>query len=644
MRLVADIEANGLLKTITKIHCIVAIDIDTEDVYRFTPDTLEEGLKLLEEAEELVFHNGIGYDIPAIQKLYPHWKPKNVKDTLVLSRLIYSNLSTRDMNSLAKGTLSKESFTIWDRKNNRPKLATGSHSLEAWGRRLGELKGDYGHTSDWTEFSEEMLEYCVQDVRVTLRLYKLMLSKEYSVDAIELEHQVAELIERQITYGWEFDVTKAQELYAKLCHHRARMNQELTKVFPGWYEPMKTPAYYEITIEGQSYKGNTKKELEDLVYSNSRSWIVPKLPTRATIKNQISDGPLKQKHTPFNPNSRLHIYRVFKEKYAWEPQEWTEDGSPVVDEDVLNSLKFPEAKVLAESFMVAKRIGQLAEGEQNWLDAQVNGRIFGYVNTLGANTHRATHSDPNLAQVPSSKPTKEHKEGKPYGKECRELFKVKPGYVLVGADASGQELRCLAHYMAKYDKGAYGKVVVGGDIHSLNQQAAGLPTRDNAKTFIYGWLYGAGDPKIGSIIGKGAKEGKRLKEKFLKELPALAELKEYIVEYAKKHGYIIGLDARVIYIRSPHSALNALLQSCGAILTKRWMVTIDRLLKERGLSSYAAQVGWIHDEVQFEVKQEYANEVGQIAVEAMKLTEEYYGFKCQLDAEYKIGLNWKETH
>src|SRR5690606_31621074 len=185
-------------------------------------------------------------------------------------------------------------------------------------------------------------------------------------------------------------------------------------------------------------------------------------------------------------NSRTHIYKRLKDKYNWKPKEFTEKGTPKVSEEVLESLPYPEAELLNEYLMIQKRISQLAEGHSAWLKmVRPDGRIYGSVITNGAVTGRMTHNSPNLAQVPAV--------NVPYGKECRSLFTVPDDRVLVGADASGLELRCLAHYMARFDKGAYARELLEGDIHTANQKAAGLPTRDNAKTFIYAFLYGAGD-------------------------------------------------------------------------------------------------------------------------------------------------------
>ena len=232
--------------------------------------------------------------------------------------------------------------------------------------------------------------------------------------------------------------------------------------------------------------------------------------------------------------------------------------------------------------------------------------------------------------------------GAPYGKECRELFIAPSGYSLLGADASGLELRCLAHYMAAYDDGAYADVVLNGDIHTANQQAAGLESRNQAKTFIYGFLYGSGDEKTGKIIGKGAKEGKAIKKKFLAKLPALKYLKDAVAKAADERGFVKGLDGRIIPIRHSHAALNTLLQSAGAIICKTWYVFISRAIKQSKLD--AQIVAFIHDEVQVVVKKGQEDEAGRIILKCMRDVEQHFEFRCRLDSEYKYGKHWADTH
>ena len=257
---------------------------------------------------------------------------------------------------------------------------------------------------------------------------------------------------------------------------------------------------------------------------------------------------------------------------------------------------------------------------------------------MGAATSRCSHAAPNIAQVPNTHAS--------YGKDCRALFTANRGEKLLGVDVSGLELRCLSHYLSRYDGGEYGKKLIEEDIHTVNQTAAGLATRDQAKTFIYGFLYGAGDQKIGEIVGKGSKEGKKLKKKFLSELPALKQLRTKVQRKAEEHGAIKGLDGRSVPVRSKHSALNTLLQSAGAIICKRWVVETHKILNENGFKCGQdySQVAFVHDEIQLTVKEEYADKIGKLCTEAIIATGNEYKLRIGLTGEYKIGNNWAETH
>ncbi len=598
MRYIFDIETDGLLEDLTQIHCLVLLDLDTVDIISCPPDkyafvmTIEEGLRELMKADLIVGHNIIKFDIPAIQKLYPWFQPQGqIRDTIVISRLIYTDLNERD-------------FKHRQKTPDFPTKMIGRHSLEAWGYRLGVLKGEFKQSGDWSHWSEAMQAYCEQDTRVTYALWKKFQSKQYSEQAIQLEHDFAHILFKQEQHGFCFDRMAAQKLYSQLCQRRMELEQEIQSYFPAWEE---------------------------------RTQFVPKVNnTKLGYRKGIPTE--KVKRVEFNPGSRDHIALRLKAQRDWKPSEFTEDGKPKVDETLLDKLEWPEAKLLAEYLMIQKRIGQLSEGQQAWLKMEKNGRIHGQVVTNGAVTGRCTHKYPNIAQVPA--------KGVPYGKECRSLFTVPDGYCLLGADASSLELRCLAHYMARYDGGAYAKELLEGDIHVANQKAAGLPTREQAKKFIYAFLYGAGDAKIGSIIGKGGKDGRFLKKRFLARTPALRQLKDEITKTIEKRGYLKGLDGRHLHIRSQHSALNTLLQSAGALLVKQATVFLYQELTQKGFvwGRDWAQVAHIHDEIQLQVKEELAHEIGQIAVRCFERAGQHFNFRCPITGEYKIGQNWSETH
>lgn len=570
---VFDIETDGLLEEVSKIHCIVMADMGTRKLLKFTTasNNIDQGLKLLSEATELIGHNIMEYDLGVIKKLYPTWHTSAVlTDTLICSRLIWGNMYEVDATHY----------------RHIPIHVKGRHSLESWGHRLGFYKGDFGSTADWTVYTPEMLKYCSQDVLVNVKFYEHVLTEKYSEDAILLEHDIHRICLEQQAIGFPFNEEKAVLLYAEL--------------------------------------GGRRDEIKQLMID--------------TFEPNIIELKTKTKTIPFNPSSRQQIADRLK-KRGWVPTEFTESGQVVVNETTLKAIEdsIPEAKLLLEYLMLIKRLGQLSEGNNGWLKLSKNGRIHYRTNTLGAVTGRATASKPNIQQVPS--------ERAEYGKECRELFYAPKGWELLGSDQSGIELRALASYMAEWDKGAYGKVILNGDIHTANQEAAGLESRSQAKSFIYSWLYGAGSAKIGSIIGKGAKEGTRLKEQFLKGLPALKSLQERVQEQAKK-GKVKGLDGRYIPVRHQHASLNSLLQSCGAILAKRWVVIFHSICKSHGYTHGKdyQQVAWVHDEIQVLVKEGTGDEFGKYAQDAMRQTGEYYNFGIRLDAEYNIGKSWADTH
>ena len=355
------------------------------------------------------------------------------------------------------------------------------------------------------------------------------------------------------------------------------------------------------------------------------------------MRPRLLNGELRVKKIPFNPGSRDQIAKGLISKRGWAPKDFTVEGKPKVDEAVLSKLDYPEAKKMIEYLTLSKRLGQIADGKESWIKVEKEGRIYGRVNPCGAVTSRCTHSGPNVAQVP--------RVGAKWGRECRSLFTVPRGYVLVGVDASGLELRCLAHYTFPFDDGQYAKEILEGDIHTANQEAAGLGNRNDAKTFIYALCYGAGDAKIGSIIGGGRNEGKAMKKRFFTKMPALKKIQDGIKFRLKTQDFLTGIDGRRLKIRSEHSALNTLLQSAGAIAMKEATCVLHRNIRSHGWGlDDVMQVAHIHDEIQLQVRKEIADDVGKISVQSIQESGEALGFRCPLDGEYKIGGNWAETH
>ena len=426
----------------------------------------------------------------------------------------------------------------------------------------------------------KMVQYCIADTVANVDVFN-MLKYElrfFSDESIHLEHRVAEITKVQESNGFKLDFPLACSIHTQHTARMKEIEQELQEVFP--------------PIVEERWSEKTGKRLKDKV-------------------------------TIFNPGSRVQVAERLSEKGAVWKELTPTSGKAKVDETTLSqNLHIPEAKLVLEYLVISKRLGMVTA----WVNAVAeDGRIHGRVNTCGAVTGRMTHSKPNLAQIPSD-PT------------YRECFTVEDGNQLVGCDASGLELRMLAHYMRDTE---YTDLILNGDIHTHNQKLAGLQHRDDAKTFIYALLYGAGDAKIGTIINGGAKAGRTLRYKFMSGLPAYARLLEKI-STSMKDGTLPGLDGRRLHVRSEHAALNTLLQSAGAVVMKKALVLATDALQDAGIPY--TLVAQVHDEVQVEAETQYAEQVGQAFRKAIQDAGTYYEMRCPLDGEYKVGPNWSHTH
>ena len=572
---VLDIEANGLDPD--TVWCIVVREIGHNDSLTWSGDRLPEFITWLQKQDEceLIGHNLIGYDIPVLERLLNvDFSKCKITDTLVMSRL---------------ANPSRE----------------GGHSLDNWGTILNCPKGDH---NVWDVFSFDMLEYCIQDVRVNTLVYERLLLqlKDFKPESIDLEHQVQHIISKQIKTGWLLDQEKSYNLLARLKEKKNELEDEVHQVF----KPLPT-FIKEITPK---VKKDGTLSVVGLKFLGEQ-W-------------QIAVAPFSRIDFPvFNLGSRQQIGKHLQ-YYGWKPTKFTETGQAIVDEAVLSTVKgIPEASLIAEYLMIQKRVAQV----QSWLEAvKDNGRVHGYVNSNGAVTGRMTHSSPNMGQIPAA--------ASPYGRECRDVWTVPGGYKLVGMDASGLELRMLAHYMN--DEG-YTNEILTGDIHTANQLASGLETRDQAKTFIYAFLYGAGDAKIGSIVGGTRQDGKRLKDKFLRNTPSLGRLRER-VGMAAGRGYVYGLDGRRVYVRSEHAALNTLLQSAGAIVMKKALCLLNEYAILWGIDYNF--IGNIHDEIQTEVREEKAQVFGGLATSCVEAAGLHFKLNCPLAGDFKVGDSWADTH
>lgn len=547
MLITLDIETNTSHDV---IWCAVTQNIDTgEMLEHYDSESLAQ---VLCSATGIVGHNMIGFDAPVLEKQWSLQIPtEKLKDTLVLSRL-------------------------WN-----PSLE-GGHSLDSWGKRFGDHKIDF-HDYDGG-LSDEMVEYCRQDVALTTRLYKHLtdtLKREgFSEQCVDLEEKVAIITAQQERNGFKLDVEQATSLWQDLTYKMRQITEELQKVFP--------------PIVEERWSEKTGKRLKDKV-------------------------------TEFNVGSRKQIAERL-EGVGVKFKLQTEKGAIIVNEKVLEGIDIPEAKMIHEYLLLQKRTAQI----DSWLTHEKDGRVHGRVITNGAVTGRMTHHSPNMAQVPSV--------SAPYGKECRSFWCVPAGHKLVGIDASGLELRMLAHYMRDDN---YTNEILSGDIHTANMKAAGLTDRNQAKTFIYAFLYGAGAAKIGQIVGGGYREGQQLIDSFLRNTPALARLRERVSKFSAG-GTLPSLDGRRLRVRSEHAALNTLLQGAGAVVMKQALVLLIEKLDKYDIP-YKLVVN-VHDEFQIEVLENFAIVVGKAAVRAIQDAGVVLGMRCPLDGEYKIGNNWAETH
>ena len=610
-----DIETNAIedwsnLSDLKTVHCLSIYDPTTPKMITYHGAGIKNGLMELAKAERIVGHNVIGFDLPALSKMYSFHPPLvKVLDTMVMAKCIVPDVRNDDF-----------------LRNNFDKSLVGSHSLKAWGLRLNKLtKLTYGEEDGaFDSYNEEMRKYCERDTIVTQILFDYLMMGNPSGEMLAIEHWFAFLMRLQEKKGFAFDIEKAEKLELKLASKRAELLDRLQKEFPSKTEEMKTPSGWEV----EGYTAPTKAKLK---------LILKDAGLKQSLANDAVKLAPKTKTILFNPGSRKQIAERFLDLGFDLPKE-TDATTPKVDEAVLRGIDHPFAEVLCDYLLVQKRLGQLAEGNQAWLKLQKNGRIHGRVNTNGAVTGRCTHQNPNVAQVPACRAE--------YGEECRDLFKAGDGYKLVGCDAAGLELRMLAHYLAFYDGGEYAKTVIEGDIHTLNQQAAGLETRDQAKTFIYAFLYGAGDAKIGEIVGGSAKEGQMLKRKFLSNLPALKRLQADVQQKVQRSNKLIGLDGRILPVRSPHAALNMLLQSAGAVCMKVALIQLfhrmNSLKWQHGREySFVANV---HDEFQAEVQPDKVGPFSDLAVESIRMAGRELKLNVMLDGEAKVGETWAQTH
>ena len=595
---VFDLETNGLYDDVNEIFCIVIHDVNRNQTLSYGPESIDHALNLIRSADCLIGHNIVFYDIPVLRKLIPDFDFNgHVIDTLICTRLLWPKEKLYDLD---------ENHYL-----NVPGGLRGSASLKAWGYRLSDNKIDF---KDFSEFSQEMLDYCIQDVNVTNKLFQIFQKQTIAESTLYLEHTFAQAIERQIRSGFPFDVDQCLDLVDGLELRREQIETKLKELFP----PIE---HKEVFIP----KVNNAK--------------------RGYIKGQPFE---KIRIEEFNPGSRQQIVDRLKKKYNWIPRSTTEKGNPILNDDVLEKLPYPEAKPLSEYMLLNKRLGQIKDGKNAWLKLVTpDGYIHGDVITNGCITGRCSHRNPNTGQIPAVY--------SPYGKECRSLFHAPDGWTLMGSDAKALELRCLAGYLAIWDQGNYGNMVIDDsiDIHTYNQEQFGVPTRDISKRLLYAVLYGSGNVKAGSIVNPDEKDPERLKtlgrnaiQSFMSGVPALKKLKTSLAQTLTLRGHLIGLDRRPLYCRSDFKALNVLLQGAGAVIMKQVVINIHNALTSKGLR-YGEdwhQHAMIHDEVQMSCRPELVGMIQPLVLQAYEDAGNFFQFRCKIEGDVKTGYNWSDTH
>ena len=595
---VFDLETNGLYDDVNEIFCIVIHDVNRNQTLSYGPESIDHALNIIRTADCLIGHNIVFYDIPVLRKLIPDFQFNgHVIDTLLCTRLLWPKEKLYDLD---------ENHYV-----NVPGGLRGSASLKAWGYRLSDNKIDF---KDFSEFSQEMLDYCIQDVNVTNKLFQIFQKQNVAESTLYLEHAFAQAIERQIRSGFPFDVDQCLDFVDGLELRKQEIETKLKELFP----PIE---HKEVFIP----KVNNAK--------------------RGYIKGEPFE---KIRVEEFNPGSRQQIVDRLKKKYNWIPRDTTEKGNPILNDDVLEKLPYPEAKPLSEYMLLNKRLGQIKDGRNAWLKlVSPDGYIHGDVITNGCITGRCSHRNPNTGQIPAVY--------SPYGKECRSLFHAPDGWTLMGSDAKALELRCLAGYLAIWDQGNYGNMVIDDsiDIHTYNQEQFGVPTRDISKRLLYAVLYGSGNVKAGSIVDPNEKDPERLKtlgrnaiQSFMSGVPALKKLKTSLAQTLTLRGHLIGLDKRPLYCRSDFKALNVLLQGAGAVLMKQVVINIHNALTANGLK-YGEdwhQHAMIHDEVQMSCRPELTGMIEPLVLQAYEDAGNFFEFRCKIEGDVKTGYNWSDTH
>lgn len=583
MEVVFDIETDGLNPTV--IHVMVAKELGVKGNYIIRGP--KAFAKFAPKVSKWIAHNGTGFDCKVVENLWGYKIPLSKQvDTLVLSRLF---------NPMRKG----------------------GHSLKSWGIRLDEYKGEF---NDWSQYSEEMKQYCKQDVKVTELVYQELLKEgsKFSQASIDLEHQVHAIMCEQEANGFLLDTELAQEIYTTCLAETTRIERDIKE----FMVPIAVPV----------------KEV-NLKYKKDGSIFANQLLEGCNVQGDYTKIMWEEFNLASQPQINKRLNRL-----GWKPTVKTKGGdSYKICPENLATIPdtAPQAVKGLKTWKVLETRWKLAS---EWLQgSQVDGRVHGQVITPGAVTHRAAHRGPNMANIPSVPHGKDGilwKMDGLYAAECRQAFTVPEGKLLVGTDAAGIQLRVLAHYM---NDPVYTEQVIDGDIHTFNMNALGKFCKDRptAKTFIYAFLLGAGVGKIAEILGCNAAQANKSMQNFYEALPTLKRLKSEAARAASM-GWMKGLDGRILSIGSEHLALSVYLQGGETVIMRLANLLWYSKAKKEGLNF--KQCAWVHDEWQTEVDADQAERLGELQVQAIKDAGTFFKLNCPMDGEAKIGRNWLETH
>jgi len=418
-------------------------------------------------------------------------------------------------------------------------------------------------------------------------------------DWCTLEHEVAKLLTQQEQHGWYFDQRAAWQLASALQTELEETKKLLRKRHP--------------FVAGQVFNPKRNNRTQGY-YAGCESIRLKEL----------------------NPTSRDHIAWVLTTFYGWKPTQMTATGKAIIDEIILTEIASDGISIagdFAKCLDITKKLGMISEGTNAWLKLCTTASRVHHHCSVGCATFRMSHKNPNLAQVPSDE-------------RFRKLFKATPGQVMVGADLAGIELRMLAHYLARYDKGRYADILLNGDIHQTNADKIGI-SRRLVKTVTYAFLYGAGDQKIGlsydnTLSSSAAKaKGKEIRNAYIEAIPGLNDLLAAIRK-ASERGFVKAIDGRKVLVDSPHKALNFCLQSSAGVVAKRWLLINQQTINETKLC--CSQLAFVHDELQFECDPEHAKDLSTSLVYSAAAAGEYYKLRIPIAAEAKQGTNWSEVH